>query len=304
MESLIDHFLNHLSIEKGLSSNTLTAYHRDLRKFSSFLIKQYHPASPDRKAPIDITRINRKELMAFLSELRAQSLSPASVTRIISTLRTFFKFLIREELLFHDPTAQIRTPRKSFRLPKTLHFSEVESLLNIPKGDAPYAMRNDTMIELLYATGLRVSELLQLPVDSVNMESGYLLARGKGSKERIVPIGQCALRKLETYLFVVRPKLLKGRASKILFLNRSGKGMSRQTFWKQLAAIALKAGIQKPISPHMLRHSFASHLLEGGADLRSIQMMLGHADISTTQIYTHVAKERLKKVHQESHPRG
>jgi len=304
MESLIDRFLNYLAIEKGLSSNTLTAYHRDLRKFSSFLRVRHHIKTPAEKSSVDVTRINRKDLLAFLSELRARALSSASVSRIISTLRTFFNFLIREGLLFHDPTAQIRTPRKSFRLPKTLHFSEVDSLLNMPKGDAPHAMRNDTMIELLYATGLRVSELIQLPVDSVNMESGYLLARGKGSKERIVPIGKCALKKLETYLSAVRPKLLKNKVSKILFLNRSGKGMSRQTFWKQLAAIALKAGIQKPISPHMLRHSFASHLLERGADLRSIQMMLGHADISTTQIYTHVARERLKKVHQESHPRG
>ncbi|MFQ5579683.1 MAG: site-specific tyrosine recombinase XerD [Nitrospiria bacterium] len=304
MEDLIDRFLNYLTIEKGLSFNTLAAYHRDLRKFSSFLIKQHHVASSKGKSRIDIARINRKDILAFLSDLRAESLSPASVTRIISTLRSFFKFLIQEALLFHDPTAKIRTPQKRFHLPKTLHFSEVESLLNIPKGDSPHAMRNDTMIELLYATGLRVSELLKLPVDSVNMESGYLLARGKGSKERIVPIGQCALEKLETYLSVIRPKLLKGKVSKILFLNRSGKGMSRQTFWKQLAAIAIKAGIQKPISPHMLRHSFASHLLERGADLRSIQMMMGHADISTTQIYTHVARERLKKVHEKSHPRG
>ncbi len=304
MDQLIDQFLNHLTIEKGLSSNTLTAYHRDLKKFSSFLIKRHHPLSPIRRPPIDITRISRKDLMAFLSDLRAQALSPASVTRIISTLRTFFNFLLREEILFHDPTAQIRSPRKSFRLPKTLHFSEVESLLNTPKGNSPHALRNDTMIELLYATGLRVSELLQLPVESINLESGYLLARGKGSKERIVPIGQHALKKLETYLSRVRPKLLKEKISKTLFLSRSGKGMSRQTFWKQLAAIALKAGIQKQISPHMLRHSFASHLLERGADLRSIQMMLGHADISTTQIYTHVARERLKKIHQKSHPRG
>lgn len=304
MDLLIDRFLNYLTIEKGLSFNTQSAYHRDLQKLSSFLKKRHHPASPGRKTAIDITRINRKELLAFLSDLRAQALSPASITRIISTLRTFFNFLIREELLFHDPTAQIRAPRKSFHLPKTLHFSEVETLLNMPKGDSPHAVRNDTMIELLYATGLRVSELLQLPVEGVNLESGYLITRGKGSKERIVPIGQCALRKLGTYLSVVRPKLLKGKTSKTLFLSRSGKGMSRQTFWKQLAAIALKAGIQKPISPHMLRHSFASHILERGADLRSLQMMLGHADISTTQIYTHVARERLKKIHQESHPRG
>ncbi|MFQ5780254.1 MAG: site-specific tyrosine recombinase XerD [Nitrospiria bacterium] len=304
MDSLIDRFLNYLSVEKGLSSNTLSAYYQDLQKFIAYLKKGRVTAALSDEDRVDIGRIQRKEVLLFLSDLKARSVSPASVARIISTLRTFFKFLAKEGILHHDPLTQISAPRKGLRLPKILHLKEVESLLNLPKGDAPHAIRNDTMIELLYATGLRISELIQLPVEGVNLELGFLITRGKGSKERIVPIGQLAIKKLKNYLTTVRPKLLKGRESKILFVGRSGKGMSRQAFWKQLGIYAKKAGIQRPISPHMLRHSFASHLLERGADLRSLQMMLGHADISTTQIYTHVARERLKKIHQESHPRG
>lgn len=294
MDVVADQFLNFLSVEKGLSANTLLAYAQDLKKFTAFLEKTH----------TEIGQVGRNEMVRFLAKLRSESLSPTSVARLLSSLRNFFKFLIAEGLLDHDPLANIDTPRKPMRLPKTLHLSEVEALLNVIKGDSPGAVRDDTMIELLYATGLRVSELIGLPLGAVNLEAGYLITCGKGSKERIVPIGECALRKIRDYLASARPLLLKGGHSTDLFVSRLGKKMSRQAFWKKLIAYARMAGIQRQVSPHMLRHSFASHLLERGADLRSLQMMLGHADISTTQIYTHVARERLKKIHQAFHPRG
>jgi len=294
MDPWIDRFLHYITVEKGLSSNTVSAYYRDLQKFRSFI----------QENRLEPGQIGRKEIVLFLSELKASRMAPGSVTRILSTLRTFFNFLSAEGLRSTDPLAHLRSPRKGLRLPKVLPYSEVEVLLNAPKGTAPPARRDDAMIELMYATGLRVSELIKLPLGGVHLEGGYLIARGKGAKERIVPIGQCALEKLKVYLAAVRPLLLKEKASNDLFINRSGKAMSRQAFWKRLKIYAKKAGIQRTITPHMLRHSFASHLLERGADLRSVQMMLGHADISTTQIYTHVAREKLKEVHEKSHPRG
>lgn len=297
MDTLIDRFLNHLSVEKGLSPNTLSAYAQDLQKLVLFT---------ERKGISGLDQVQRKEILLFLSDLKARALAPSSTARILSTLRTFFQFLMTEGILKHDPLAHIHSPRQAFRLPKVLHPGEVEALLNLPKGENPMGLRNDAMIELLYATGLRVSELVSLPMGAVNLESGYLIAYGKGSKERLVPIGRCAREKLERYLAAARPLLLKMKTDAVppLFVNRSGRGISRQAFWMQLKDYARKAGIHRSITPHMLRHSFASHLLEGGADLRSVQMLLGHADISTTQIYTHVAREHLKKIHQKNHPRG
>lgn len=295
MDTLIDRFINHLSVEKGLSPNTLSAYAQDLQKLTEF-IDQKGISGPDR--------IERKEILLFLSDLKRRALAASSTARILSTLRTFFQFLITEGVLQQDPFAHIHSPRQAFRLPKVLHPTEVEALLNFPKGDNPIGLRNDAMIELLYATGLRVSELVSLPMGAVNLESGYLIAHGKGSKERLVPIGKCAREKLSRYLTFARPLLLKTKIATLLFINRSGKGISRQAFWMQLKKTARKAGIRRSITPHMLRHSFASHLLEGGADLRSVQMLLGHTDISTTQIYTHVAREQLKRTHQKTHPRG
>ncbi len=291
---MIDRFLNYLSVEKGLSLNTLSAYSQDLKKLTEQFKKQ--------RARIDTA--GRKEMRLFLSDLRGQALSSSSITRILSTLRTFFKFLSNEGMIHHDPMAQIASPKRAYRLPKVLHPKEVEALLNFNKGDSPTSIRDDAMIELLYATGLRVSELIRLLMTSINMEGGYLVSKGKGAKERIVPIGQYARQKLDHYILHTRPLLLKGKDTKDLFINRSGKGMSRQAFWKLLKRYAHKAGIERPISPHMLRHSFATHLLDGGADLRSVQLLLGHADISTSQIYTHVSRERLKAIHQKSHPRG
>lgn len=297
MDALIDRFFNHLSVEKGLSPNTLSAYAQDLQKLARFL-EQKGISGPDR--------IERKEILLFLSDLKRRALAASSTARILSTLRTFFQFLINEGILRHDPLAHIRSPRQAFRLPKVLHPTEVDALLNLPKGDHPIGLRNDAMIELLYATGLRVSELVSLPMGAVNLEAGYLIAYGKGSKERLVPLGKCAREKLARYQAVARPLLMKTKTESVpyLFINRSGRKISRQAFWMQLKDTARKAGIRRSITPHMLRHSFASHLLEGGADLRSVQMLLGHADISTTQIYTHVAREQLKKIHRENHPRG
>ncbi len=295
MHHLIDRFLAYLSIEKGLSVNTLLAYRQDLQKFSDDLQKQ-SVASPDQ--------VDRKTILCFLTHLSAHSLSPTSVTRILSTLRTFFKFMAAEGLIHHDPLAHIQSPRQTFRLPRALPFGEVEALLNLSKGETPRSIRDDAMIELLYATGLRVSELVSLSVEAVNLSAGHLVALGKGSKERMVPIGQVALQKLAHYRTSARPLILKERVSADLFVTFRGRRMSRQAFWKQLKRYAKTAGIQRPITPHMLRHSFATHLLANGADLRSVQMMLGHSDLSTTQIYTHVSREGLKKVHAESHPRG
>jgi len=295
MDRLIDQFLNHLSVEKGLSPNTLSAYAQDLQKLVRFA---------EQNGISGLDQIDRKAILLFLSDLKRRALAAASTARILSTLRTFFQFLIMEGILKQDPLAHIHSPRQAFRLPKVLHPNEVEALLNLPKGDSPVGLRNDAMIELLYATGLRVSELVSLPMGAVNLEAGYLIAHGKGSKERLVPIGKCAREKLSLYLAAGRPLLLKTKSASLLFINRSGKGISRQAFWMQLKAYARKAGIRRAITPHMLRHSFASHLLEGGADLRSVQMLLGHADISTTQIYTHVAREQLKKTHQKTHPRA
>jgi integrase/recombinase XerD len=295
MNHLINRFLVYLSAEKGLTPNTLLAYRRDLQKFTDELQKQ-SISSPEQ--------IDRKTILQFMSGLSASSLAPCSVTRHISTLRTFFKFIASEGISHRDPMAHIHGPRQTLRLPRALPFGEVEALLNLSKGEAPLSMRDDTMIELLYATGLRVSELVGLPESSVNLEAGYLMAWGKGSKERIVPIGQVALEKLSYYRTSVRPMILKSRASTDLFVTLRGRKMSRQAFWKQLKRYARQAGIQRTITPHMLRHSFATHLLANGADLRSVQMMLGHADLSSTQIYTHVTREGLKKIHEKSHPRG
>lgn len=301
MDAIIDQFLNYLVVEKGLSANTLSAYSQDLKRFTLFLKKE---ATKNDVPCLNLTELRRFEILRFLSNLRTASLSPSTTARIISTLRNFFSFLRTEGLIDHDPLAQIDSPQKPLRLPKVLHLSEVEALLNLKKGTSAIGLRDDAMIELLYATGLRVSELIQLPIDGLNMEAGYLITRGKGSKERIVPIGECALDKIKNYTLSARPLLLRQKVSRDLFLSRLGRGMSRQAFWKMLDLYARKAGIQKKISPHMLRHSFASHLLENGADLRSLQMMLGHADISTTQIYTHVAREKLKKIHKKHHPRA
>jgi integrase/recombinase XerD len=307
VETLIDPFLAYVSVEKGLSRNTVLSYYQDLKKFSDDWRCRPSVASevshPDAE-PGSITQITASEILAFLARLKGAGMAPASVTRIVSTLRNFFKFLAAEGIAPHNPMLHIQSPRSSLRLPKTLHFSEIEALLNLAKGTTPRTVRDDAMIELLYATGLRVSELVGLTVGSVNLTAGYLIAYGKGGKERIVPIGEVACGKVAHYVNHVRPLILKARTSDALFVSQKGGAMSRQFFWAQIARYARKAGMTRKVTPHMLRHSFASHLLERGADLRAVQMMLGHADLSTTQIYTHVNRDVLKRVHQKSHPRG
>lgn len=293
MEEALQGFLNYIAVEKGLSKNSLDAYKRDIEGFISFLKK---------KGCRDL-EVKRPALIRYLSELRERGLAIASIARKTSALRTFYRFLILEGLVRADPTADLQTPKGWLRLPRTLTLTEVETLLRQPGENSTRGSRDSAMLELLYAAGLRVSELVKVRLAEINLDVGYIVTLGKGSKQRVIPISDIAVDKIKKYLREARSSLLKGKASPYLFVTSSGREMTRQGFWKKLKAYARSAGVSGSISPHILRHSFASHLLEGGADLRSVQMMLGHADISTTQIYTHVSRERLKKVHQEHHPR-
>ena len=295
MLSLLDQFLHFLAVEKGLSENTLTAYSHDLHRFLSYL---------DEKGIGTPHEVTKFEVRGFLLNLRRLGLSTRTAARNLVVLRTFFRFLNQEGLLNSNPLEELESPKVSRTLPEILTVSEVERLLVQPNPETPLGLRDRAMLEMLYATGMRVSELVKLPTNHVNLEGGYVLLYGKGAKERVVPLGEEAMKWVSLYLGTGRGILARGRESALLFISRLGRGMSRQRFWKNLKTYALSAGIRKKITPHLLRHSFASHLLEGGADLRSVQMMLGHADISTTQIYTHVTGERLKKIHRRYHPRG
>ena len=292
MESLVERFLCFLSVEKGLSRNTIRAYSHDLNRCLKFLNTTSY------------REISRRDLTRFLAWLKEKGISSRSIARTISTLRAFFGFLQMEGHTQEDPTEKMESPRGWIKPPKVLSQEEVKTLLGHSKGDDPVSIRDDVMIELLYATGLRVSELVHLKIESLHMDSGYLITMGKGSKERVVPIGEIALAKLRHYLENSRQKITREKQTQILFPTRQGKNMTRQSFWYRLRIHALRAGITKHISPHTLRHSFATHLLAGGADLRSLQMMLGHANITATQIYTQVTRDRLKKIHQSHHPRG
>ena len=291
----LDQFLHYLVVEKGLSKNTLEAYSHDLNRWMEFL---------SAKGVRDVLKATPSDAKAFLLALRDRKLSNKTVARNLVAMRTFFRFLMQEGILETNPLEQLESPKMARTLPDVLSLKEVESLLEQPPLRTPLGIRDRAMLEILYATGMRVSELVQLPMNQVNLEGGYVLLYGKGSKERVVPLGGEAIKRVTHYLKTTRGNLAKGKEVPFLFLNHSGKGMSRQTFWKIVKAYGLKAGIRKEITPHLLRHSFATHLLARGADLRSVQMMLGHADITTTQIYTHVTGERLKKVHQKHHPRG
>ena len=298
---LIDRYLAGLITERGLSANTLEGYRRDLGKLQGYLQSQ------GRAGSVSLTRANVPRLLALL---RTQGLSPASVARCLAAWRGFYRFLLSEGYTDQDPFLNVSVPKATLRLPKALPLSEVQRLLNMPAqgvaspGRRAEALRDDAMFEVLYATGMRVSELIRLDLEAVNLSVGFLRATGKGSKQRVVPLGAVAVKKLRRYLDDARQCLLKDRTSNRVFVTRAGKGMTRQGFWKILKRHARAAGIARAISPHMLRHSFATHLLERGADLRVVQTLLGHADISTTQIYTHVERERLKKLHQRIHPRG
>ncbi len=295
MNHKLDVFLNYLTVEKGLSSNTLDAYGRDLARYAGFLREQ-EVLQPDQ--------VTSGLVLDFLGSLKKAGLSSRSRARTLVALRTFHRFLLAEGYATANPTCQIQAPRTLSGLPKTLSPEEVDRLLGSPSGDSYLDRRDRAMFEVLYATGLRVSELVKLKVSDLQLDAGYLTAFGKGGKQRIVPLGESALDELRDYLDIGRFLLDKGWSSPILFLNRSGNGLTRQGFWKIIKRRALQAGIRKNISPHTLRHSFATHLLDNGADLRAVQTMLGHVDISTTQIYTHVTRERLKRLHAQIHPRG
>ena len=296
MDRYLDFFFNFLSVEKGLSSNTLNAYGRDLAVYTDYL--KMHEKITDPVA------INQSMVLHYLNFLKSRGLSPRSRARNLSTLRSFHRFLLRENYTEHDPTALLESPRALPALPRLLSKKEVECLLQAPTGDTPIAVRDRAMLEVLYATGMRVSELVGLRLGDLKLDIGCLNAFGKGSKQRLIPLGEVAIEILQEYLQNGRHKLLKNLTSEEVFLNVRGKKLSRQGFWKNLRNYALKAEIKQKVYPHMLRHSFATHLLENGADLRSVQTMLGHVDISTTQIYTHVIQERLQKLHQQYHPRG
>lgn len=291
-DQLVEQFINHLKIERGLSEHTLQSYNRDLVKLLLFL--------EDRHLPL--LEVSREDLSDFLA---AQDgvLSKRSCARMLSAIRMFFRFLVSEGIISRNPARLLERPRLPHTLPHVLSPEDVDLLLSQPPSDTPIGQRDKAMLELLYATGLRVSELVGLQIPSINLEAGYVRTLGKGSKERVVPMGKKAVDALKTYFYDGRQTLGKGGGSSFAFLNARGKPLSRQGFWKILKGYGTKAGIRQRITPHLIRHSFASHLLEGGADLRAIQIMLGHADIATTQIYTQVTRERLKKVHQRHHPR-
>lgn len=295
MEAHLDLYLDYLTVEKGLAANTRASYSADLLKFLSYL----------KDTGIDDwSQVRFPEIIAFLSRAQEQGLAPRSRARLFSAMRGFFKFMVRDSHLQESPVANLTSPRLRRHLPTVLSVAEVERLLAQPNPDLPLGLRDSAMLELLYGTGLRVTELITLAIGRVNLEVGFLVARGKGSKERIVPMGEVATEAVRSYTLGSRPRLLKGRVSEILFVSNRGTAMTRQGFWKLLKKYGRQAGMQKSLTPHTLRHSFATHLLERGADLRSVQMMLGHADISTTQIYTHVARERLREVHKKYHPRA
>jgi integrase/recombinase XerD len=295
MYDWVDQFFNHLTVERRLSANTLEGYSRDVRRFISTM---------ESRGRNSLAQCNTEDIVAFLARMRQEGLAASSCARALSAVRTFFRFLVQEKLLERSPLNLVESPRRVRRLPGVLSLHEVEQILEAPDRDTSEGIRDLAMLELLYATGLRVSELVRLKTHQVNLEVGYVIPLGKGSKERIVPMGTASLRHLQHYLEGARFALLKGRQSPFLFVTRRGKPMTRQWFWKLIQHYARACRITRKISPHTLRHSFATHLLAGGADLRSVQAMLGHADISTTEIYTHVTRERLKEIHKKSHPLG
>lgn len=293
---LLEGFLNYLLIDRMLSENTIKSYGLDMQSFLTFL--------EERK--IQVKGVNKQDLQQYLAHLYDAGFESSTVSRHLSTLRAFYDYLLLEGVVKASPCELIESPKLSTKLPTVLTLAEVTGLLDSLTSDTPNNVRNKAMIELLYASGMRVSELLDLNLADLYLEMGFMRCLGKGSKERLVPIGELAIHALERYLTIGgRPELLKeGKNTDALFLNRLGSRMSRQGFWKILKAQARLAGIEKDISPHKLRHSFATHLIENGADLRIVQELLGHADISTTQIYTHISRSHLQKVIEEAHPRS
>ena len=295
MRLLVDQFVDYISLERGLSANTRSAYQSDLAKFIQFL---------ERKKIASINAVRREDILDFLLFEKGHGLGVNSVSRLFVAIKVFFRFLQREGLLTANITEAMDSPKLWKALPATLSVKEVERLLAAPEGTKPAAVRDHAMLELLYATGLRVSELCSLTLESISFDAGYLRCTGKGQKERVVPFSDKAAAALRKYIAEARPSFTQDPRTRGIFLSRRGRQISRKTVWKLIKQYARKSGIQKKISPHTLRHSFASHLLANNAPLRVIQEMLGHADIATTQIYTHVDQSRLKSIHEQFHPRA
>jgi integrase/recombinase XerD len=294
MKELIDSFLDYLSVERGLAGNTIVSYREDLNSYMDFLQRHHVDA---------LSKIAKNDIINFMLSQKDRGISANSIARRLAAIRMFHRFLARERILKSDPTSLIDSPKLWKKIPDTLSLNEVETLLSQPNIRDRQGIRDRSILETLYATGMRVSEAANLKVNNVNLDIGFLRCIGKGNKERVIPLGKKAVGSLRRYLEISRPCLLKKKESEFLFLNRFGKKISRQSLWKIIKRYAREARIKKPIMPHILRHSFATHLLERGADLRSVQEMLGHANISTTQIYTHINKERLKTIHRMFHPR-
>ena len=299
MESTIHVFLSYLRVEKGLAQNTILAYGRDLKRFAEFLGK---------RQKTQIESVNREDIVDFLASLYKEKLDSRSVARYLVSLRGLYKFAMMEELVTTDPTENLESPKVRSSLPTYLRVEEIDKLLQAPDLATPSGLRDRAMLEVLYSTGLRVSELLNLRIADIDMRMGCARCIGKGDKERLVPIGRKAIEAVEQYLAHARPKFARPSSppphNQVLFLTRLGKRLSRVAIWRILHDYGIRLGLRGKLTPHKLRHSFATHLLEGGADLRSVQLMLGHADISTTQIYTHVVEERLKQIYKAHHPRA
>jgi|SRR5690625_64644 len=292
----LDDFFHYLQIERGLAENTLISYRRDLNQYVQYMKEQ--------RQFKNWNQVKRTDIVTFLYSIKEKGRSTATIARMISSIRSFHQFLIRDRLVETDASLHIETPKLDRLLPEILSTEEIDKLLAV-QGTEPLDLRNKAMLELLYATGLRVTELIRLKKSDVHLTMGFVRCLGKGNRERIIPVGDMAKNALEVYINQARDQLVKrNKAETILFVNHHGRPLSRQGFWKVLKAIAQKAGLTKEITPHTLRHSFATHLLENGADLRSVQEMLGHADISTTQIYTHITKRRLKDMYEQYHPRA
>jgi integrase/recombinase XerD len=294
-DTLIDRFCDHLWLEDGLADLTLAAYRRDLKTFGAWL-------EQERKQGLDA--VVAGDIEAYLAWRFAHRAQPRSAARYTSALKRFYRYLLRENLIAADPTLNLDSPKLPRSLPKTLTEADVERLLDSADIHTPLGLRDRAMLETLYATGLRVSELVGLKLTAVNLNDGVLRVTGKGNKDRLVPLGEEAVQWLKRYLVDARPRLLEKNLADAVFVTARGGGMTRQAFWYLIKRRAQAAGITRPLSPHTLRHAFATHLLNHGADLRVVQMLLGHSDISTTQIYTHVARERMKQLHAQHHPRG
>ncbi len=294
MKESVEQFMVFLEVERGMSSNTVLSYRRDVNKFVAHL-------KVSRK---NIPQAKREDIIDFITRLKGEGLSATSIARNLAALKTFWKFLVAEQMVHENIATVVESPKTWKKIPDVLSIEEVEALLSTAEGRDRMAIRDKAILELMYATGLRVSEVGDLKKANVNLDAGFIKCSGKGGKERIVPFGGKAEKAILKYIEKSRPKLSSGRIDMHLFLSRLGKKLSRQSLWKIIRKYTLKAGIKKHITPHTLRHSFATHLLEGGAELRGVQEMLGHADISTTQIYTHINKERLRKVHAQFHPRA